>query len=151
MPRALISAAYISIYLAFAAEALERFDNADKNQECLLNYSPQFSNYGGWTMGEVVVTLLFNILAFALVFVPVEILRKWWLKGALAALLPVYITIIYAINLADIVSLRQANKPTSNDGTGENVISSFGQVVPLVIILLVVMSLWSLFDDDQSS
>jgi len=38
-----------------------------------------------------------------------------------------------------------------NDGTGENVISSFGQVVPLVIILLVVISLWSLFDDDQSS
>lgn len=151
MPRALISAAYISIYLAFAAKALERFDNADKNQECLLNYSPQFGNYGGWTMGEVVVTLLFNILAFAQVFVPVEILRKWWLKGALAALLPIYITIIYAINLADIVSLRQANKPTLNDGTGENVISSFGQVVPLVMILLVVMSLWSLFDDDQSS
>lgn len=151
MPRALISVAYISIYLAFATKALERFNKADENQECLLNYSPQFGNYGGWTIGEVMVTLLFNIIAFALVFVPDKIRTNGWLRGVFAALLPIYITIIYAINLVDIVSLLQANKPTLNDGTGENVVSSFGQVVPLVMILLVVMSLWSLFDDDQSS
>jgi hypothetical protein len=148
IPRALISIAYLGTYLALASIALSHFDNANEHHQCLLNHLPRFGNYGGWTVFEAVFTLCLNVLAFAQLWLPHQLLKKSWLKIIFAPFLPIYITVIYLLNLVDIVQLREANKPTLNEGTGEDVISSFGQVVPLVMIILVGMSLWSLFDED---
>ncbi|KAK0646093.1 hypothetical protein B0T16DRAFT_153344 [Cercophora newfieldiana] len=144
-----ISIAYIALYFLFSAHAMERFDNALANHDCLLNYPPQAGNYGTWGLAEAVLMLIITALAYVQRLVPVRRLR-WrprWLLWLYDGFLPAFTLTYFFWNFADIITLKIANRPTLIEDE-ENKISGFGQVVPVVLLLLPLLALRDLLGDE---
>ena len=61
--------------------------------------------------------------------------------------LPAFIITYVIWNLSDLIGLKIANRHTLNSDD-ENKISSFGQVVPVVLLLLPLLALRDLWSDE---
>jgi hypothetical protein len=152
-PRLFISLAYVAIYFAFSSLATQRFNNADANGDCLLNYPPQVGNYGAWGLVEAGLMLILTSAAYLQDLLPESGTerrrRDKWLAWIYDAFLPVCTAVYFIWNLADLITLKIANKSTLLSDT-ENTIDGFGQIVPVVLLILPLLSLSDLyFGDDE--
>lgn len=152
-PRLFVSVTYVSIYFAFAGLTYQHFDDPEPDRDCLLNYPPQFGNYGKWSLAEATLMLVIYVLAYAQDLVPESWLQvddrnaprllRWLYDG----FLPIFTLTYFLWNIIDLVTLKSANRSILNDDA-EDKIEAFGQVVPIVLLLLVLLSLWELWTSE---
>jgi hypothetical protein len=147
-PRLPISVAYVLMYYTLAGLAYTRFNDIDPGRDCLLNYPPQFGNYGKWSLAEATLTLAIYIVAYGQDLAPelqcqlderFQRLLGWLYES----FLPLFTITYFIWSSSDLVTLKIANRAILNDNTEEN-ISAFGQVIPIVLLLLLLLSLWDL-------
>jgi hypothetical protein len=146
-PRLPIFLSYVTIYFAFSALVTQRFDTADTNRDCLLNYPPQAGNYGKWGLGEAALMLIITIAAYLQNFIPIQKPSerpRRWLIWVYDAFLPVFTIVYFIWNLVDLIGLKIANQATLNVDY-ENKIEGFGQIVPVVLLILPALALWDLW------
>lgn len=151
-PRIVISMSYIAVFYAWSAAIYDRFTAPEHTRDCLLNLPPQNGNYGVWSMVEATLMLLFIILAVfqaRLRSLGPRVGKRWKVafKFAYDSFLPQYIVIYFLWSFVDLVTLKVANSSLLVD-TSESHIEAFGQVVPIVLLLIPALSLWDVFAKD---
>lgn len=155
-PRAYISLIYISIFYALAALTYKRFDKKLFG-DCLLNYPPKIGNYGGWSLGEASLMLVICVLAYSQSLfgrLPWDHLKRG--EGFTGQLIhhlykwfqPVFLVTCFIWNLVDIIAHKIANRTNLNDDS-EDKIQAFGQVVPIVLLILVLLQFWDLLGPQE--
>lgn len=151
-PRLFISVSYIAVFYAWSAAIYSRFTEPEDTRDCLLNIPPQNGNYGIWSMLEATLMLLFVVLAVfqaQLRSLGPRVGEQWKkvFKFVYDSFLPLFIVIYFLWSFVDLITLKVANSSLLVD-TSESHIEAFGQVVPIVLLLVPGLSLWDVFAKD---